>query len=153
MMNLHLNIIHYTKISSKWVIDLKLKHKTMKLLEISIKENFCDLELNLGFWAAAPLTFLAWQFFVREMLLCVVGYLGFPGGASSKEATCKCRRHKRHGLDPRFWKIPWRRAWQPTLVFLPGVSPWTEEPGGLHSMGLQRVGHDWATKHTCTWDI
>ena len=24
--------------------------------------------------------------------------------------------------------------------------PWTEEPGGLQSMGLQRVGHDWATK-------
>ena len=23
--------------------------------------------------------------------------------------------------------------------------PWTEEPGGLHSMGLQRAGHDWAT--------
>ena len=21
--------------------------------------------------------------------------------------------------------------------------PWTEEPGGLQSMGLQRVGHDW----------
>ena len=25
--------------------------------------------------------------------------------------------------------------------------PWTEEPGGLQSMGSQRVGHDWATKH------
>ena len=24
--------------------------------------------------------------------------------------------------------------------------PWTEEPGGLQSMGSQRVGHDWATK-------
>ena len=24
--------------------------------------------------------------------------------------------------------------------------PWTEEPGGLHSMGWQRVGHDWATE-------
>ena len=24
---------------------------------------------------------------------------------------------------------PWRRAWQPTPVFLPGESPWTEEPG------------------------
>ena len=24
-----------------------------------------------------------------------------------------------------------------------------EEPGGLQSMGLQRVGHDWASKHTC----
>ena len=28
-------------------------------------------------------------------------------------------------------KIPWGRAWQPTPVFLPGESPWTEEPGGL----------------------
>ena len=28
--------------------------------------------------------------------------------------------------------------------------PWTEEPGRLQSMGLQRVGHDWATKHTLT---
>ena len=26
--------------------------------------------------------------------------------------------------------------------------PWTEEPGGLQSMGLQRVGHDWVTEHT-----
>ena len=24
--------------------------------------------------------------------------------------------------------------------------PWTEEPGGLQSVGLQRIGHDWATK-------
>ena len=23
--------------------------------------------------------------------------------------------------------------------------PWTEEPGGLQSMGSQKVGHDWAT--------
>jgi len=38
--------------------------------------------------------------------------------------------------------IPWRRAWQPTPVFLPGESPCAEEPGGLQSMGLQRVGHD-----------
>jgi len=25
--------------------------------------------------------------------------------------------------------------------------PWTEEPGGLQSIGLQRTGHDWETKH------
>ena len=25
--------------------------------------------------------------------------------------------------------------------------PWTEEPGGLQSMGSQRVGHDWAHQH------
>ena len=27
--------------------------------------------------------------------------------------------------------------------------PWTEEPGGLQSMGLQRIGHDWATSLSC----
>ena len=59
---------------------------------------------------------------------------GFPGGSHGK-----CRRP---GFDPWVRKIPWRRAWQPTPVFLPGESPWTEEPGGLQSMGLQRVGHD-----------
>ena len=33
--------------------------------------------------------------------------------------------------------MPWRRAWQPTPVFLPEESPRTEEPGGLQSMGSQ----------------
>ena len=28
-----------------------------------------------------------------------------------------------------------------------GESPWTEEPGSLQSMGSQKVGHRWATKH------
>ena len=34
------------------------------------------------------------------------------------------------------WEDPWRRAWQPTPVFLPGDSPWTEEPGRLQTMGV-----------------
>ena len=33
------------------------------------------------------------------------------------------------------------------LVFLPGESLWTEEPGGLQSMGLQRVGCEWTFKN------
>ena len=48
--------------------------------------------------------------------------LGFPGDASGKEPTCQCRRHKRHRFDPWVGKIPWRRKWQPTPVFLPGES-------------------------------
>ena len=44
---------------------------------------------------------------------------GFPGGASDKEPACQCRRHKRCGFNSWVRKIPWRRAWQPTLVFLP----------------------------------
>ena len=42
----------------------------------------------------------------------------------------------RLAFDPWVGKIPWRREWQPIPVFLPGQSPWTEEPGGLKSMGL-----------------
>ena len=47
---------------------------------------------------------------------------GFPGGTSGKEPAWQCRRHKRWGFDPWVGKIPWRRAWQPTPVFLPGES-------------------------------
>ena len=39
-----------------------------------------------------------------------------------KEPTCQCRRSKRRGFDPWVGKIPWRRKWQPTPVFLPGKS-------------------------------
>ena len=35
------------------------------------------------------------------------------------------------GLDPWVRKSPWRRAWQPTPVFLAWKTPWTVEPGGL----------------------
>ena len=38
-------------------------------------------------------------------------------------------------FDPWVRKIPWRRAWQPTLAFLPGESLWTGETGGLQSTG------------------
>ena len=47
---------------------------------------------------------------------------GFPGGAGGKEPACQCRRCKRHRFDPWIGKIPWRRKWQPTPVFLPGES-------------------------------
>ena len=54
--------------------------------------------------------------------------------------------NRRHRFD--FWvkKIPQRRKWQPTPVFFPWEMPWTEAPGGQHSMGLQRVGRDLAIK-------
>ena len=46
--------------------------------------------------------------------------LGFPCGTGGKEPACQCRRHKRCGFYPWVRKIPWKRAWQPTSVFLPG---------------------------------
>ena len=56
------------------------------------------------------------------------------GGASGKESTCQCRRHKRRRFDPWVGKISWSRNRRPTPVFLPekfhgqrslvGYSPW-----------------------------
>ena len=41
------------------------------------------------------------------------------------------------GSIPGLGGSPGGGAWQPTPVFLTGESLWTEEPGGLQSMGLQ----------------
>ena len=58
--------------------------------------------------------------FMRWNLL-IIETLEEPDGASSKEPTCQCRRH-RCVFDPWVGKIPWRRKWQPTPVFLLGES-------------------------------
>ena len=74
-------------------------------------------------------------------------YRGFPGGVVLKIPPARAGITRDMGSTPRVGKIPWSRKWQPTPVFLPGKFPWTDEPGGLQSMGSQRVGHNWA----CTY--
>ena len=75
-----------------------------------------------------------------EIIHRVSKILGLPRWLRGKESTCQC---KRRGFDPWVRKIPWRRKWQPTPVFLPGTEdggacPWTEEPGGLQSMRSEK---------------
>ena len=69
--------------------------------------------------------------------------LGFHSDSVvKKKIIClQFRSHRRCRFDPWVKKIPWRRAWQPTLYSCLENS-WTEEPGGLQSIGSQRVGHD-----------
>ena len=64
-----------------------------------------------------------------------------PGGSSGEEPTCQCRRHKRCWFSPWVGKIPCRRAWPPTPVFLPGESHGQRSLEG-YSPGGCRVGHD-----------
>ena len=67
--------------------------------------------------------FFYWHTFCTILYkLQVYNILGFPGGSSGKEPACQCRRCKRLRLDPWVRKIPWRRARQPTKVFLLGES-------------------------------
>ena len=47
---------------------------------------------------------------------------GFPGGARGTVPAYQCQRGKRCGFHPCVGKIPERRTWQPTPVFLPGES-------------------------------
>ena len=50
-----------------------------------------------------------WSGIYETLTLC----WGFPGGASGKDSTCQCRRHKRHRFNPWVGKIPWRRHGNP----------------------------------------
>ena len=69
--------------------------------------------------------------------------VGLPRWFSGKESACQCRRH---GFDPRSWKIPWRRKWQPTRAFLPGKSHGQRSLAGYSPWGCKRVRCDWVTK-------
>ena len=69
---------------------------------------------------------------------------------SGKEATCQCRRFRRPGFNPWVGKIPWRRKWQPTPVFLPGKSYGQRSLVGYCPVDGRRVGLDWVTEQACT---
>ena len=77
------------------------------------------------------------------MLLTRCYTIGLPGGASGKQLACQCRGHKRCVFDPWFGKVPWRRALQPTPVFLPGESHEQQSLASYSPWGSQRVGHNW----------
>ena len=69
---------------------------------------------------------------VASYLCLVLGYLGeflhFRALIRASQVVLvvriylHCRRHKRYGFNLWVRKIPWKRAWQPTPVFLPGES-------------------------------
>ena len=63
-----------------------------------------------------------------------------PGGTSSKEPTCQCRRHEAQvrslGQEGPLEKVMATHSSIPAWRI-----PWTEEPGGLQSMWSQRVRH------------
>ena len=62
-------------------------------------------------------------------------YVGLARWLRGKESSCQCRRCR---LDPWVGKIPWRRKWQPTPVYLPGKSHGLEEPGRLQALDIAK---------------
>ena len=75
---------------------------------------------------------------VLFLIFIYLAVLGFPGGSDGKESTCSAGdqgsipgsgRSLEKGMATHSSALAWK-------------IPWTEEPGALQSMGLQRVGHD-----------
>ena len=65
---------------------------------------------------------------------------GFPGGTSGKEPAGQCRRHERCGFHSWVGKTPLEEGMVTHSSILVWRIPWTEDPDGLQSMALQRVG-------------
>ena len=142
------NMIHWSQvgISGAWWEVVENQH--WKVLCIPRNRKYAHTSGLPSFQCPGLLSLLPVLSFLGQTALHADSpnsYGGLPWWLSGKESACCSRRHR---FDPWVGKIPWRRAWQPTSVFLPGGPPWTDKPAGLQSPGSQRVGHDWATKHT-----
>ena len=55
--------------------------------------------------------------------------------------------HRRCGLDPCVGEIPWRRKWQPPLVFLSGESHGQGSLAGYRPCNRRESGTAWVTEH------
>ena len=68
---------------------------------------------------------------------------GFPAGISGKDLSSQCRRHK-----TRVQSLDWQDPLEEEVATHPNILawriPWTEEPGRLQSIGLQRARHGWS---------
>ena len=74
----------------------------------------------------------------------------FPGGSVVKKIHLQCRRCQRCGFNPWVRKIPWRRAWQPTPVFLPGESHEQRSLVGYRPCGCKESDTTEVTEHAHT---
>ena len=70
---------------------------------------------------------------------------GLPRCSSGKEPARQCKRHKFH---PWARKIPWRRKWQPTKIFLPGQSHGQRSLVGCSPWGGKELDTTEVTLHT-----
>ena len=115
----------------------------MKLLEKNVGKTLFDINSNNIFLDSPPRV----MEIKTKINKCVLNKRASKAVLVVKNPPVSAR-FKRYGFDPWVGKMPWRSKWKPIPVFLPGEFPWTEEPGGLQSMGLQRVRYYSATEHT-----
>jgi len=109
----------------------------------------CTFVDNDVFWALMQFSSLIF-FFIRVYMQSIlfIHLMGFPGGAVGKVSACQCRRCKKWGVQSLGQGDPLEKGMATYCSILAWKIPWIEEPGGLQSMGSQKVGQDWAHTHT-----
>ena len=80
-----------------------------------------------------------------QVFIGLTNQLPAMGGISGTESACRCRRPKRLGFNPWVRKIPWRRKWRLTPVFLPGKFNGQRSLVGYSPWGRKELD---MTKHT-----
>ena len=64
-----------------------------------------------------------------------------------EEPACQGRKCKRYRFNPWVGKIPWRKKWQPTPVFLPGESHGKRSLVGYRPQGCKDADTTEVTQH------
>ena len=73
-------------------------------------------------------------------------FYGFPAHSVVKDSTCNAGDFQETWAQSLGWEDSLKKEMANHSNILAWRIPWTKEPGRLQSMGLQRVGHDWATR-------
>ena len=148
-----------------WVLQMWLPHK-----EIHGPQGGCETQTRQYPWKDSVIKWsmqmLAVSFVTRTRVPKVHSFLNrvLPGHGhhtQHQEAPNKSRMKLPISWFTTTWLYLWQvwKQWnnyrnlhsKPEKAMAPHSStlawkiPWTEEPGGLQSMGSQRVRHDWAT--------
>ena len=117
---------------------------------VTIASAFCKIKCLV--WS---LGFLSCQISYDGMSFCAVSFgpwlLGPWFHSFSVYHLLYCRQCRRCGFNRWFGKIPWRRKWQPTPVFLPGESHGLRSLAGYSPCSSRRVRQDLVTKSTHTY--
>ena len=127
----------------EWYFVYIIETKFYKIILCLLYELHCDTFL-----------FILFPWFLHKCWLDLGHWFlwspkGFSGGSDIKESACNAGSL---GSIPGWGRSPGGGPGNPLQYSCLETPQWTEEPGGLQSMG-SRVGHDWVTKHSRARDL
>ena len=131
------------RVACDWVTELNWTFKVCRI---------CGHPISFIFYVCKFFIFShsLWLFLINLEIHSLFTILfGFPGGSDGKASSYI--QYRRAGFDPWVGKIPWRRKWQHTPVFLPGKSHGQRSLAGCSPWGHKRVRHSWTRTYVNTW--